>query len=142
MTDAGAAVDVVSIQHRTGKFLHHIVGLIARSPRGTRGHNGPRAVLFFDAFKPVSGIANGLFPGNRGKGLPFAVADHGLRQAGGKQPCIIKKVPAVEPFQAKRALISYAISGFGTDNPVIFNDEVKFAACTAVRADAGGFFHQ
>ncbi|SAE47404.1 Uncharacterised protein [Enterobacter cloacae] len=104
--------------------MHHIVGLIARSPRGPRGHNGSRAVLIFDAFKPVSSIANGLFPGNRGKGLAFAVADHGLRQTGGKQPCVVKKVPAVESFQAKRALIGYAISGFGTDNPVIFHDEV------------------
>jgi hypothetical protein len=55
---------------------------------------------------------------------------------------VVKEIPAVESFQAKRALIGDAVCCFGSDNTVIFNDEVKFAACTAVRADAGDFFHQ
>ena len=124
VADACAAVHVVGMEYRTGEFLHHIVGFITRPPGRAGGHDGPRAELRFNVFKLVGGITNGLVPGDRGKGFAFVVADHRLRQARGEQAGIVKEVPAVKAFQAQGALIGYAVCGFGTDNTVIFNNEV------------------
>ncbi len=48
VADAGAAVDVIGVQHRAGELLHHIVGFVAGAARGAGGHDGARAMLLFD----------------------------------------------------------------------------------------------
>ena len=142
VADAGAAVDVIGVQHRAGELLHHIVGFVAGAARGAGGHDGARAMLLFDLPELAGGIANRLLPADRREGAAFLVADHRLFETGRQELRIVKKIPAVVAFQAQLVLVGDAVGGFRANDFIVVDNQFKFATRPAVGAHARDFFHQ
>ena len=142
MADAGAAVDVIGVQHRAGELLHHIVGFVAGAARGAGGHDGARAMLLFDLLELAGGIANRLLPADRREGAAFLVADHRLFKTGRQELRIVKKIPAVVAFQAQLVLVGDAVGGLRANDFIVVDNQFKFATRPAVGAHARDFFHQ
>ncbi|CCJ84305.1 hypothetical protein BN133_682 [Cronobacter dublinensis 582] len=142
VADAGAAVDVIGVNHRAGEFLHHVVGFVAGAARGAGSHDGARAILLFNGRQTLCGVADRLFPGDGFERAAFLVADHRLGEARRQQLGVIKEIPAVVAFKAELVLVGDAFGRLGTNDFVVIHDELEFAARTAVRTDAGDFFHQ
>jgi hypothetical protein len=74
--NAGAAVNVIGVEHPAGKLLHNVIGFIAGSAGGAGSHNGARSVGVFDLQQARGGIANGLVPADGNKLTAFFIADH------------------------------------------------------------------
>ena len=142
MADAGAAVDVIGVQHRASELLHHIVGFVAGAARGAGGHDGARAMLLFDLPELAGGIANRLLPADRRKGAAFLVADHRLFKTGRQELRVVQKIPAVIAFQAQLVLVGDAVGGFRANDFIVVDNQFKFATRPAVGAHARDFFHQ
>lgn len=140
MADAGAAVDVIGVEHRAGELLHHIVGFVAGAARGAGGHDGARAMLLFDLPELAGGIANRLLPADRREGAAFLVADHRLFETGRQELRIVKKIPAVVAFQTQLVLVGDAVGGFRANDFIVVDNQFKFATRPAVGAHARDFF--
>ncbi|VTP76079.1 Uncharacterised protein [Leclercia adecarboxylata] len=123
MADAGAAVNVVGVEHPAGELLHHVVGFIPGAAGRARGHDGARAIVGLDFAQAAGGIADGLLPGDRHKLAAFLVADHRLGEARRQQPGIVEKIPAVIAFQAQLILVGDALRAFGTNNFIVIDDK-------------------
>ena len=97
-------------------------------------------LLYFTQF--FRRIADSFIPAYRGEFAAFLIANHRLLQTRRQQLGIVEKIPAVIAFKAQLILVGDAISGFGSDNFIVFDDQLKFATGPAIRANARDFFHQ
>lgn len=141
MSHPRAVVDVVRPNHRTGKFLHHIVGFIAGATGRAGGHDGVRAIFRLDGRETAAGELDRFIPGD---GLELATAlaaDHRALETGGQQVGVVQKIPTVIALEAELPLVGPAVGAFGPHHLVVFNQQVDFATGAAIGAHGNDFFH-
>lgn len=141
MSHPRAVVDVVRPQHCAGKFLHHIVGFVARATGRAGGHDSVGTVGRLDGRQTAAGKVDRLIPRDGFELATTLAADHRALETGGQQVGVVEEIPTVITLEAELPLVGPAVGAFGPHHLVVFNQQVDLATGAAIGADGNDFFH-